>query len=229
MIHSASFLCSAYDDLSNVYWKGRAKAESGFKEWATSRVLCSIKKEKVILSVQSCQCRLPKQLLLDGMGCFYWLFRNSFKRLFSLNFTRTLTLRHWECHWQLPKSPVADSNLHRLFCILVYVERKGSNWSIFLSLHLFPYLLPAPFFQGWGNMTACLRRKKQICEALCCGIVLSWVYYAKEHSMNGDKSSSPTTQQPFPSENGILVQSWGCAEAPSLFQRIISPFPLLFS
>lgn len=150
MIHSASFLCSAYDDLSNVYWKGRAKAESGFKEWATSRVLCSIKKEKVILSVQSCQCRLPKQLLLDGMGCFYWLFRNSFKRLFSLNFTCTLTLRHWECHWQLPKSPVADSNLHRLFCILVYVE-KGVQLKYFLVFTSLPLSPPSPLFSGLGK------------------------------------------------------------------------------
>lgn len=43
---SPSFLCSAYDDLSNVILKGRAKAESGFKKWPTSRVLCTIKKRK---------------------------------------------------------------------------------------------------------------------------------------------------------------------------------------
>lgn len=105
------------------------------------------KKEKVILIVQSCWRRFPEQLLLGWTGCFYWLFRNSLKRLPSLNCSHTLTVRHWECHWQLPRNPVADSNLHKLFCILA--ERNRSSWSIFLSLYLFPYLLPAHFFWAW--------------------------------------------------------------------------------
>lgn len=96
---------------------------------------------------------------------------------------------------------------------------------VFSCLYVSSLISSQPPFEGWGNTMAG--------EANLGGCVLwrllFWVYYAKEHSMNGDKSSSLGIQKPFPSDNGILVQSWGCAETPPLFQRIITPFPLLFS
>lgn len=94
---------------------------------------------------------------------------------------------------------------------------------VFSCLCITSLISSRPPFSGLGNVTACLRRRKPIWEGLCRGVVICWVCYAKD----GDKSSSPGIQQPFPSENGILVLSWGCAVTPSLFQRIVTPFPLL--
>lgn len=126
---------------------------------------------------------VAKAILAVWTACLYWLFRNSFKRLSSLNFTHTLTLRHWQCHCQLPRSSVADSNLHKLFCMLLYADRNG----YLLGFCFFPYLLPAPF-SGLGKYDRCLCRPKQIWEGLC--IFLLWVYHTEEHSMTGDNSSS---------------------------------------
>lgn len=94
---------------------------------------------------------------------------------------------------------------------------------VFSCLCITSLISSRPPFSGLGNVTACLRRRKPIWEGLGRGVVICWVCYAKD----GDKSSSPGIQQPFPSENGILVLSWGCAVTPSLFQRMVTPFPLL--
>lgn len=112
------------------------------------------KTRKVILSVQSCQHGLLKQelaslqLLLDGTGCIYWLFRTSFKSLPSISFTPCLETLS-----------VTDNFPEVLWLILIcinfsvywYMQREMGPTEVSSCLYVSSLISSQPPFPGLGK------------------------------------------------------------------------------